>query len=130
MSAKHNSIARSFARALTLRCPHCGARGIFRHWFALAKNCPGCGLALDRGEGDHWLGAYAFNLILAEGLGVGAAVLWIVLTWPDVPWDAVQYGVVALMIALPIALFPLSRTLWLAWDLTFRPERSADKSSA
>lgn len=123
------SIARSFGRAFLLRCPRCGSPGVLRHWFALASTCPRCGLVLDRGESDHWLGAYAFNLIFAELLGVGAAVAWIAATWPDVPWDVVQVGVVALMIALPIVLFPFSRTVWLAWDLTFRPERDTDKSA-
>jgi uncharacterized protein (DUF983 family) len=115
------SVALSFARALLLRCPRCGARGIFRHWFALAPACPACGLVLDRGEGDYWVGAYAFNLIFAELLGLGAAVAWIAWTWPEVPWDRVQFGVVTLMVLLPIVTFPWSRTLWLAWDLAFRP---------
>ena len=114
-------LVRAFLRALALRCPRCGSGGIFRHWFALAPACPRCGLALDRGEGDHWVGAFAFNLIFAELLGIGTAVAWIASTWPAVPWDAVQIGVPALMIAFPLALFPFSRTLWLAWDLVFRP---------
>jgi uncharacterized protein (DUF983 family) len=122
-------IGPAFFRALLLRCPRCGSGGIFRHWFALAATCPRCGLPLDRGEADHWLGAYAFNLIFAELLGIGAAVLWIALTWPSVPWDAVQLGVPALMIVLPLVLFPFSRTLWLAWDLVFRPAESPDTSS-
>jgi uncharacterized protein (DUF983 family) len=114
-------LVRTFVRALALRCPRCGSGRIFKHWFALAAACPRCGLALDRGEGDHWLGAYAFNLIFAELLGIGAAVTWIAATWPAVPWEAVQIGVPALMIAFPLLLFPFSRTLWLAWDLTLRP---------
>jgi uncharacterized protein (DUF983 family) len=112
---------KGFARALALHCPRCGGGGIFRHWFALRAACPRCGLALDRGEADHWVGAYAFNLIASEIIGIGAAVLWIASQWPDVPWDAVQIGVPAIMVAAPIAFFPWSRTLWLAWDLRFRP---------
>jgi hypothetical protein len=79
----------------------------------------------DRGEGnDHWLGAYAINLVLAEGLAavIALAVLWI--TWPK--YMAAQITGMILAVAFPIALFPFSRTLWLAWDLAFRPREAGD----
>jgi uncharacterized protein (DUF983 family) len=116
------------ARGLGLRCPRCGGRGIFRTWFHLRAECPTCGLALERGEReDHWFGAVAVNLVAAELLGVGAIVVWIVATWPDVPWTALQYGGPLIMIALPILFYPFSRALWLAWDLYFRPAASGDR---
>ncbi len=31
-----------------------------------------------------------------------------------------------LAVALPVLLFPFSRTLWLAWDLAFRPREEGD----
>jgi hypothetical protein len=31
-----------------------------------------------------------------------------------------------LAVAFPILLFPFSRTLWLAWDLSFRPREEGD----
>ena len=111
-------------RALTLRCPRCAGRGIFRNWFSLRPACPTCGLALERGEGeDHWFGAVAVNLVAAELLGVGALIVWIIAAWPNVPWTAVQYTGPALMVALPVLFYPFSRALWLAWDLYFRPVR-------
>jgi uncharacterized protein (DUF983 family) len=116
------------ARALTLRCPRCGGRGIFSTWFRLKSECPTCGLALERGEReDHWFGAVAVNLVAAEALGIGAVVVWIVATWPDVRWTALQYGGPLIMIALPVLFYPFSRALWLAWDLYFRPAASGDR---
>ena len=113
---------RATSRGLTLRCPRCGARGIFRGWFALRSECPTCGLSLDRGESeDHWFGAVAVNLVAAELLGVAVIVAWIAVTWPNVPWTAVQYTGPVIMIALPVLFYPFSRALWLAWDVHFRP---------
>jgi uncharacterized protein (DUF983 family) len=115
------------ARALTLRCPRCGARGIFRSWFRPKPECPSCGLALERGEReDHWFGAVAVNLVAAEVLGIGAIVVWIIAMWPNVPWTAVQYTGPLIMIALPVLFYPFSRALWLEWDLYFRPAAPGD----
>ena len=114
-------------RALGLRCPRCGGRGIFRSWFRLKPVCPTCQLALERGESeDHWFGAVAVNLVAAELLGVGAIIVWIVASWPDVPWTALQYGGPLLMITLPVVFYPFSRALWLGWDLYFRPGTPED----
>ena len=52
---------RLLTRALRLRCPHCGGSGIFAGFFALQPQCPGCGLRLERGEGDYFVGAYLFK---------------------------------------------------------------------
>jgi len=109
-------------RALVLRCPRCGGRGIRRSWFKFKHACPTCELALERGESeDYWLGAYMFNLVVAELVSVGIAVVVIVAVWPDVPWNLVWALSVVLAIAMPILFFPFSRDLWLAFDLMFRP---------
>jgi len=53
----------------------------------------------------------------------------LILTYPRVPWDLLQYGLVAAMIVLPIVLYPMSRIVWLAADLAVRPqsERTPEK---
>lgn len=114
-------------RALLLRCPRCGHGGILRDWFHLKERCPTCGLLLDRGESsDYWLGAALFNLVAAELVSVIVAMTVVIALWPDVPWTAVEYGALALAIAMPLAFFPFARTIWLAWDLWFRPARPGD----
>ncbi|HEX6814539.1 MAG TPA: DUF983 domain-containing protein [Gemmatimonadaceae bacterium] len=110
------------ARALVLRCPRCGSSGIRRSWFKFTHACPTCGLTLERGESeDYWLGAYMFNLVAAELVSVGIAVVVIVAAWPDVPWNLVWALSVTLAIVMPLLFFPFSRDLWLAFDLMFRP---------
>jgi hypothetical protein len=89
---------------------------------ALRPTCPRCALPLERGEGgEYWLGGYLFNFVAAELIWAASMVIIVVVTWPDVPWDFLRTGGVALMILLPILFFPFSRTLWLAVDLLMRP---------
>jgi uncharacterized protein (DUF983 family) len=112
-------------RASLLHCPRCGSAGILKGWFHLQERCPTCGLALERGEAsDYWLGAYAINLVIAEGLAAVIALVVLRMTWPD--YMAAQVTGMILAVAFPILMYPFSRTLWLAWDLTFRPREAGD----
>lgn len=122
--------ARILGRAVLRRCPHCGGTDVFRNYLRQKDSCPGCGLRLDRGEPDFFIGAYTVNLIVAEVLVVGAAVVTAVVRWPDVPWTGLMYGLAALMVVAPIGLYPLSRQLWLAVDLIFQPPDQAPDFSS
>jgi uncharacterized protein (DUF983 family) len=120
--------ARLVGRALLLRCPGCGRAGVVRAWLTmtLSERCSECGLRLDRGEEGFFLGAVLFNLIAAELCFVVGLVGVLVLTWPNPPWDGMFWGGIALMILLPIVFFPFSKTLWLAFDMIFRPSLPGD----
>ena len=113
-------------RAMLLRCPRCGAGGLFVSWFTLKERCGNCGLPLQRGEAqDYWLGGMMFNIALSELLAVVVVSSAVLATWPAVPWNAIWAGAAVLMIASPFALFPVSRILWLAFDLIFRPKHES-----
>ena len=91
----HGFLSRSlrlFGRALRLRCPNCGQGGLFTSWLRMRERCPACGLKLERGEEGYPVGSYMFNIVAAE-----------------------------LIFAAPFAIFPFSKTLFLAFDLLFRP---------
>lgn len=88
--------------------------------------CPRCHLKLDRGEHDYFLGGYVVNFVAAELLIVLGALVAVLLTWPDVPWTAIQWGLVLLMLLAPVLFYPFAKTLWLAMDLMFRPVTLAD----
>ena len=83
--------------------------------------CAACGLKLDRGENDYFIGALLVNFVTAELSIVFGGFVVVLLTWPDVPWVALKWGLIALMIPMPIVFYPFAKTLWLAIDLTFRP---------
>jgi uncharacterized protein (DUF983 family) len=118
-----------FARALTLRCPNCGARGILASWFKLAPTCPRCHLRLERGESDYFLGGMMFNIALAEGVFIILLIVTLMVTWPRVPWSLLQYGAPAAMVLVPIILYPFSKLVWLAFDLMLRPATPNDHSA-
>lgn len=110
-------------RAVTVRCPHCGRGPVLVHWFRLRHACGHCHKALERGEPDYFLGGMMFNLILSELLFAGIFVAVLVFMWPTVPWDAIQVGAPLGMALAPVVLYPVSKLVWLAFDLAFRPER-------
>lgn len=62
-----------------------------------------------------------FNIVLSEAVAVISVGLAIWVSYPDIAWNAIWYGATALMAAAPFLLYPVSRTLWLAFDLIFRP---------
>ena len=113
-------------RALALRCPHCGGGPAFVTWRRLLPSCPVCGLRFERGERGYWLGSYFFNLIAIETVFVVWMAAFLAATWPDPPWDFFQLGTAALMLVTPIAGFPFSRTLFVAFDLWVRPASPED----
>jgi hypothetical protein len=58
---------------------------------------------------------------LAEGVFVLCMLILILATWPNVPWDLLQFGAPVLMVLFPIFFFPFSKAIWLAFDVAFRP---------
>ena len=115
-----------FSRAIRLRCPHCGGEPIFVTWSHLVPNCPVCGLGLERGEEGYWLGAYFFNLMAMETVFSAWVVGFLLWTWPNPPWGLFQATTIALMLIVPVAFFPYSKTLFLAFDLLVRPPTEED----
>ena len=114
-------------RALILRCPNCGGRPILKNWFHLRERCPVCNIALERGEeNDYYIGGMLLNITLC--FLIFAFGFWgvFIFTYPRVPWDVLQYGLVAAMIVLPILFYPISRIVWLAVDMAVRPRSEKD----
>ena len=112
---------RLVGRAALLRCPNCGGRSIFSSFLKLRPDCPSCGLQLDRGEDDYFLGAYLVNLVFVELLFAGLLAVVVIMTWPDPPWGLIQYGGAALILAGAVLCYPFAKVMWLAFDLMLRP---------
>ncbi len=99
---------------------------MFVTWSRLVPNCPVCGLGFERGEEGYWLGAYFFNLMAVEGIFSVWVVGFLLWTWPSPPWDLFQAATIVLMVGVPFAFFPFSKTLFLAFDLWVRPPSEDD----
>lgn len=113
-------------RGISRRCPNCGTRGLFTRWVVMRKHCPGCHLTLNRNENDYFLGSYVINFVAAEFVIAISSLGLVLYTWPDVPWTAIKWGLVLLMIPVPILFYPFAKTIWLAIDLSLRPPIWAD----
>jgi uncharacterized protein (DUF983 family) len=112
---------RLLGRGMLLRCPNCGKGPVLKNWLKLRVHCGHCCIRLERGEHDYFMGSMLLNYCLTGALLlVGIAVL-IVTQWPDVPWDALQWGGPISMVVLPFILFPFSKLLFLAADIMMRP---------
>jgi uncharacterized protein (DUF983 family) len=108
-------------RAMLRRCPNCGSPGIFAGYTTLKERCPKCGLRLHRGENDYFIGAYLLNLVAVEILFALVLAVVFITTYPDTPWALLQWGGLVLIMVGAVLCYPLSKALWLAADLIFRP---------
>jgi uncharacterized protein (DUF983 family) len=110
-----------FLRALRRRCPMCGGGGLFIRWLRVAKACPSCGIVVDRGESGYGLGAVWLNLVAAEAVNTAFWVTIAIRTWPDVPWEMLQWIGPLTALLMPIIFYPFAKMLFMALDLCFRP---------
>ena len=113
-------------RGLRLRCPHCGEGHLRESWLKLKPKCPACGLRTDRGEEDFFLGGMMWNIVFSEGALLFSGLLIGILTWPDVPWTAMQWVGITLMLIVPFLFYPFSLGFWLANDIWIRPIRDEE----
>ena len=76
---------------------------------------------LDRGESDSFLGAYLVNLVAVELILTAIMVIIGIATAPDVPWTFLMWGGIVFALVAAIACYPLTKVLWLAFDVMLRP---------
>jgi uncharacterized protein (DUF983 family) len=111
---------RLFGRGFLVRCPNCGHGPVLQHWLKLRVKCGTCGLRLLRGEHDSFTGSM-FILFTLVGL-IAYAILAVTLVATETtPWGLLENGLPVLTAVLLLALFPISKLLWLAFDLVLRP---------
>ena len=119
--ASPRQIVRLYGRALRLRCPNCGGGPVLKNWMKLQVRCGSCGLRLERGEHDYFVGSLMLNYVITGTLLLVTLAVVLVAMWPEVPWTAFQYGGPLAMVVIPFAIFPFTKLLWLALDLMMRP---------
>ena len=100
-------------RATTLRCPRCGSGRLFRRWLIMVADCPRCGLHFER-EPGYWLGSMTVNLAVTLALFFAVLIGGMALSGPDVPWQTLWLGSIAVTALAPVLVHPWSRTLWVA----------------
>src|SRR5690348_17445744 len=108
-------------RAARLKCPHCGRGPVLQHWLKMRARCGNCGLAIERGERDYFIGSMLFNLVVSEMLFAVVFVAVMLVRWPNVPWDTLEWAAPLGMLLAPFILFPFSKLAWLGFDILLRP---------
>jgi uncharacterized protein (DUF983 family) len=117
-------------RAARLRCPWCRARPTFvTGWFGRHERCPSCGIRWHREEGFE-LGAVTMNTIVTFGLLTASMVVGFVVTAPDIPVVPLMLSLFVVALVVPIAIYPFTYTLWLAFDLAVHPPDQAELDEA
>jgi uncharacterized protein (DUF983 family) len=111
---------RLFGRGFLMRCPNCGRGPVLQGWLKLRVRCGACGLRLQRGEHDTIMGS-VFILFTLVALVCYALIVLALSVTETTPWDLLQNGLPVLALVLVVALLPLSKLLWLAFDLMLRP---------
>lgn len=95
----------------------------------MMEHCARCGLEFEREEG-YWVGAMIINTTLTFVTFIAVFGGSVIVTWPDVPWAAVLIVTVVANIAIPILFYPVSKTLWLALELSWHPLEREEVVSA
>jgi uncharacterized protein (DUF983 family) len=101
------------ANGLTCRCPNCGRRTLFERGrlFKVNESCAGCGMKIERGDGE-FLGPFVINYaVTAFGI-----VVPVILLYAAGRLSAAAALVACLVAALvaPLLLYRLSWGWWLA----------------
>jgi uncharacterized protein (DUF983 family) len=126
-AAPRPSLATMLWRGARRRCPSCGGRGaFFTGWFAKQDRCRTCGLGWQRGYEGFELGAMAINLVVVFGALIVGLIVGVALTVPDIPVVPMVVVLGAVAVILPIAVYPVSYTVWQAVDLAMHPPEAGD----
>lgn len=114
------SKGRMFRRGCSKRCAVCGQGRLFRRWFTMLERCPRCDLRFERIEG-HWTGDLGINTIVSFGALFLTLIVGFAVTYPDIPGIPLFSIAVGVAVIVPLLFYPFSKTVWLAFDLMFRP---------
>ena len=129
-STKPPPVGTAFWRAVRLRCAWCGSRRTFiRRWLGKYERCRTCGLRWRREEGFE-LGPIALNTVFTFAtLAVGMLVGFIA-TYPDVAVGPMIGILLVIAILMPIVIYPLTFTIWFAFDVVTHPPSAQEVASA
>ena len=104
-----------------LRCPHCRRGGVIRGWYGMHPRCAVCNFRFERSDENYFQGAMFVNFMTGGFTFLASFLGFLLLSWPNVPWDALTYGAPLVMLAFMVLLYPISKVIWLTADVMLRP---------
>jgi len=105
--------------ALTLSCPRCGRRTLFRSFFTMNRDCAACHLVFER-EPGYFVGAIYINYAATAGVAIVGFLILEACTTLSVTAQIVLWSIFG--VAFPLFFFRYSKSLWLAFDYFINPE--------
>jgi uncharacterized protein (DUF983 family) len=127
------TVGTMMVRGLTRRCGRCGARRIFRSYFALKERCPRCGYRFVREEGA-FTGVMLMNIVVTFGLmflSLISYVAWRGITGrDDIPMWPFAVACLGWAVVVPVVFYPVASSWWAAIDLAMRPLDPAELADA
>lgn len=111
-----------FRRGLRRRCPLCGGRRAwFTGYYRTQDRCGTCGFKWERGLAGFMTGAMTMNIIATFFLITVTMVVVFVITFPDPPVVPLVALLLGIAVVVPLALRPVTYTVWSAVDLLMHP---------
>ncbi len=86
----------------------------------MVDRCPACDLQYEREEG-YWLGAVLINTVVTIGLFTVTMITWAIASWPEPPWTTMTATGIVINLIVPLLFYPLSKTLWVAIEISVHP---------
>jgi uncharacterized protein (DUF983 family) len=124
------STGTAFWRGLRLRCAWCGSRRTFiRRWLGKYERCRTCGLRWRREEGFE-LGPIALNTVFTFATLAIGMLIGFVATYPDVAVGPMIGILVVVAVLMPIVIYPLTFTIWFAFDVVTHPPSEEELAQA
>jgi len=91
----------------------------------MAPHCPACGHKFMR-EPGYWVGAVVVNMTFAILAFLLTFAIFLIATWPEVPWDFLAPVAIGVATLVPILFYPWAQTLWMALDFFLHPLEPAE----
>ena len=85
------------------------------------ERCAVCGFVFKRGNPAYFSGAIFINYLLGAGASLAALLVFIVATWPNVPWNVLAWAGPIGAVMIILLLYPVSKMILLAVDVRMRP---------
>jgi hypothetical protein len=89
-------------------------------------------MVFERDEGA-WTSSLGINTVVSSVCVFGVILGVFLFTYPSVPITAMLVSALVVAVAVPVAFFPFSKTIWLAIDLglhPLEPGETADRDTA
>ncbi len=109
---------RRFAR---LRCPNCGDGAVLTRRLGVHRRCAACRFRYERSDENYFAGAMFVNFMLGGATFAISFLAVLLITWPNVPWNALTFGAPVVMLVLMVLFYPVSKAAWLTADVMLRP---------